>query len=206
MKKIAAELLEINAVKLAPKEPFIWASGIKSPIYCDNRLTISYPAVRNEIAAGLAQLITKYYPDTELIAGTATAGIPHAAWVAQILDLPMIYIRSAPKDHGKGRQIEGVAAAGQKTVVIDDLLSTGGSVLRAVHAVQKEKIDVLGVVGIFNYELPSLAENFKVNKLSYHTLTNFSELLEQAQLEQTFTSEEIASMASWKKDPAAWMS
>ena len=131
MKEIAKDLLEINAVKLSPKEPFTWASGLKSPIYCDNRLTISYPKIRRAIAKGLAQLIKENFPTVEVIAGTATAGIPHAAFIAEELNLPLVYVRSKPKDHGQGRQIEGVLKKGAKTVVIDDLLSTGGSVLKA---------------------------------------------------------------------------
>lgn len=138
MKAIAADLLKIQAVSLSPQQPFTWASGIKSPIYCDNRLTISYPKVRRQIATGLADLIKNKFPDVEVIAGTATAGIPHAAWIAELLDLPMVYVRSKPKDHGQGRQIEGVLKPRQKTVLIDDLISTGGSVLQAVAAAQKE--------------------------------------------------------------------
>lgn len=204
MKQIAEALLKINAVKLSPKEPFTWASGIKSPIYCDNRLTISFPTVRKMIATGMAQIIREKYPDADVIAGTATAGIPHAAWVAELLDLPMIYVRSKPKDHGKGKQIEGVVSADQKVVLIDDLLSTGGSVLTAAAAVQAEGVQVLGVVGIFNYELAALQENFAERNLTYQTLTNYSELLEAANAERTFTEAEMASMLEWKKDPTAW--
>lgn len=138
MKEIAKDLLKIQAVKLSPNEPFTWASGIKSPIYCDNRLTISYPKIRTAIAKGIAELISEKYPKVEVIAGTATAGIPHAAWIAAELDLPLVYVRSKPKDHGRGKQIEGVLHPGAKTVVIDDLLSTGGSVLKAVKAAQNE--------------------------------------------------------------------
>lgn len=204
MKQIAEALLKINAVKLSPKEPFTWASGIKSPIYCDNRLTISFPAVRKMIATGMAQIIHEQYPDADVIAGTATAGIPHAAWVAELLDLPMIYVRSKPKDHGKGKQIEGVVSTEQKVVLIDDLLSTGGSVLTAAAAVQAEGVQVLGVVGIFNYQLAALQENFAKRNLTYHTLTNYSELLEAANTEQVFTEKEMTSMLEWKKDPTAW--
>ena len=142
MKEIAKDLLKIQAVKLSPNEPFTWASGIKSPIYCDNRLTISYPKIRTAIAKGIAELISERYPKVEVIAGTATAGIPHAAWIAAELDLPLVYVRSKPKDHGRGKQIEGVLHPGAKTVVIDDLLSTGGSVLKAVKAAQNEGADV----------------------------------------------------------------
>ncbi len=135
------DLLEIEAVFLNPSNPFTWASGIKSPIYCDNRITMSYPKVRKEIAKGLASKIKEAYPEVQVIAGTATAGIPHAAWVAEILDLPMVYIRSKAKDHGKGNQIEGRIFEGQKMVVIEDLISTGGSVLEAAEAA-KEKVRI----------------------------------------------------------------
>lgn len=204
MKQIAEALLEINAVKLAPQEPFTWASGIKSPIYCDNRLTISYPKIRKMIATGMAEIIKQKYPDAEVIAGTATAGIPHAAWVAELLNLPMVYVRSKPKDHGKGKQIEGVLTASQKVVLIDDLLSTGGSVLKAADAIFAAKAEVIGVVGIFNYQLPALQANFAEKKLTYQTLTNYSELLSAAQNKEMFTESEISSMLEWKKDPTAW--
>ena len=141
-KQIAKDLLEIKAVFLSPEDPFTWASGIKSPIYCDNRMTMSYPKVRREIAKGLAEKIKAQFPEVEVIAGTATAGIPHAAWIAEILDLPMVYIRSKAKDHGKGNQIEGRITEGQKMVVIEDLISTGGSVLEACSAAKREGADV----------------------------------------------------------------
>ena len=141
MKEVAKDLLKIQAVKLSPDEPFTWASGIKSPIYCDNRLTISYPQVRTQIAQGIADLIRTNYPKVEVIAGTATAGIPHAAWIAAELNLPLVYVRSKPKDHGRGRQVEGVLPQGAKTVVIDDLFSTGGSILKAVAAARGGRCD-----------------------------------------------------------------
>ena len=163
--QVAQNLLAIKAVFLSPNEPFTWASGIKSPIYCDNRLTMSFPKVRRLIAKGLAEKIKKQFPEVEVIAGTATAGIPHAAWVAEILDLPMVYIRSKAKDHGKGNQIEGQITPGQKMVVIEDLISTGGSVLEACQAAKREGADVLGVAAIFTYELPKGATNFNTAKL-----------------------------------------
>ena len=204
MREIAEKLLDINAVKLSPSEPFTWASGLKSPIYCDNRLTISYPTVRKEIAAGIKDLIKLYYPEVEMIAGTATAGIPHAAWVAELLDLPMTYVRSHPKDHGQGKQIEGVYSSGQKAVLIDDLLSTGGSVLQAAGALTDAGVEVLGIVGIFNYELSKLHENFAHQGLTYHTLTNYSELLAAVDSRKAFSGPEIDSMYRWKQDPVNW--
>jgi orotate phosphoribosyltransferase len=204
MKAIAADLLKIQAVSLSPQQPFTWASGIKSPIYCDNRLTISYPKVRRQIATGLADLIKNKFPDVEVIAGTATAGIPHAAWIAELLDLPMVYVRSKPKDHGQGRQIEGVLKPGQKTVLIDDLISTGGSVLQAVAAAQKEGAEVIGVAGIFSYQLAAADQNFAQAKLPFITLTNYSELIEVAQNQQEITDKDLKLLQAWRQDPTNW--
>ncbi|MHB9952914.1 orotate phosphoribosyltransferase [Ligilactobacillus murinus] len=204
MKEIAKDLLKIQAVKLSPNEPFTWASGIKSPIYCDNRLTISYPKIRTAIAKGIAELISEKYPKVEVIAGTATAGIPHAAWIAAELDLPLVYVRSKPKDHGRGKQIEGVLHPGAKTVVIDDLLSTGGSVLKAVKAAQNEGADVLGVGAIFSYQLQAIADNFRQADLSYFTLTNYSELLEAAVETNYISTTERAALEKWRHDPENW--
>ena len=160
-KEIAKHLIDIKAVCLSPNEPFTWASGIKSPIYCDNRLTLSYPAVRKEIAKGLQHLIRTYFGNAELIAGTATAGIPHAAWVSEALELPMCYVRSKAKEHGRGNQIEGRAEKGQKVVVVEDLISTGGSVMTAVNALKEAGCEVIGVVSIFTYEMERATELFK---------------------------------------------
>ena len=204
MKEIAKDLLKIQAVKLSPNEPFTWASGIKSPIYCDNRLTISYPKIRTAIAKGIAELISEKYPKVEVIAGTATAGIPHAAWIAAELDLPLVYVRSKPKDHGRGKQIEGVLHPGAKTVVIDDLLSTGGSVLKAVKAAQNEGADVLGVGAIFSYHLQAIVDNFRQADLSYFTLTNYSELLEAAVETNYISTTERAALEKWRHDPENW--
>ena len=204
MKEIAKDLLKIQAVKLSPNEPFTWASGIKSPIYCDNRLTISYPKIRTAIAKGIAELISEKYPKVEVIAGTATAGIPHAAWIAAELDLPLVYVRSKPKDHGRGKQIEGVLHPGAKTVVIDDLLSTGGSVLKAVKAAQNEGADVLGVGAIFSYQLQAIVDNFRQADLSYFTLTNYSEVLEAAVETNYISTTEHAALEKWRHDPENW--
>ena len=151
--RIAKHLLEVKAVTLSVNEPYTWASGLKSPIYCDNRVTLSYPSVRKDIALALVELIRKHYLNVEVIAGTATAGIPQACWVADIMNLPMVYIRSKAKDHGKGNQIEGVIHQNQKMVIIEDLISTGGSVLDACDAAKNEGADVLGVAAIFTYPL-----------------------------------------------------
>lgn len=204
MKQIAKDLLSIKAVELSPAKPFTWASGLKSPIYCDNRLTISYPEIRTRIAQGIAAQIKDRYPDAEVIAGTATAGIPHAAWVAAELNLPLVYVRSKPKDHGQGRQVEGVLPNGAKTVVIDDLLSTGGSVLKAVTAAQNEGAQVIGVAGIFSYQLPQLDANFQEAGIPYTTITNYTELLDAAVEENYVTAEDRAVLADWRQDPQAW--
>lgn len=202
---VAEELLKIKAVFLSPNKPFTWASGIKSPIYCDNRLTMSYPAVRKAIAKGLAEKIKLNYPDVEVIAGTATAGIAHAAWVADILDLPMVYIRSKAKDHGKGNQIEGQITPGQKMVVIEDLISTGGSVLEACQAAKREGAEVLGVAAIFTYELPKGTANFEASQIPLVTLTNYSTLLETALEAAYIQKEDLTLLNSWKQDPENWL-
>ncbi|MBP1045586.1 orotate phosphoribosyltransferase [Enterococcus sp. BWM-S5] len=203
-KNIAKDLLKIEAVFLSPNDPFTWASGIKSPIYCDNRITMSYPMIRKEIAQGLADQIKENYPGVEVIAGTATAGIPHAAWVADILDLPMVYIRSKAKEHGKGNQIEGRIAEGQKMVIIEDLISTGGSVLEAAEAATREGADVLGIAAIFTYELPKGKENFAAKGIELVTLTNYSTLLEAALESQYIEEKDLDLLKEWKQNPEAW--
>ncbi|WP_188204313.1 orotate phosphoribosyltransferase [Desemzia incerta] len=202
--KIAGLLLECEAVSLNPKEPYTWASGIKSPIYCDNRITMSYPAVRKEIAKGLADIIRKFYPETEVIAGTATAGIPHAAWVAEELDLPMIYIRSKAKGHGKQNQIEGRLTEGQKVVCIEDLISTGGSVIDAASAVQQAGGVVVGCAAIFSYQLDAAMDNFQEADLPIYTLSNYSALIKAAVEKGIIKSEDKMLLNEWRDDPAEW--
>ncbi|WP_427814128.1 orotate phosphoribosyltransferase [Enterococcus sp. 22-H-5-01] len=203
--QIAKDLLSIKAVTLSPNEPFTWASGLKSPIYCDNRVTMSYPKVRREIAQGLADKIKITFPDVEVIAGTATAGIPHAAWVAEILDLPMVYIRSKAKDHGRGNQIEGRITDKQKMVVIEDLISTGGSVLEAVAAAKREGADVLGVAAIFTYELSKGKTNFENAELPLITLTNYSTLIESALTEKYIDQNQLELLKKWRQNPENWL-
>lgn len=205
MKQIAKELLSIKAVSLSPNEPFTWASGIKSPIYCDNRLTMSYPDVRRLVAKGLTNLIKENYPSVEVIAGTATAGIPHAAWVAEELGLPMVYIRGKSKDHGKKNQIEGRIDNGAKMVIIEDLISTGGSVIDAAQAAKREGADVLGVAAIFTYQLPSGVENFKAAGIPFDTLTNYDELIDVAIENDYISQDDRLLLQEWKKDPSAWL-
>ena len=205
---IAERLLEIKVVFLQPNNPFTWTSGIKSPIYCDNRLTLSYPAVRNEIAEGLKGLIEQNFPDTELIAGTATAGIPHAAWVSDKLDMPMCYVRSKAKEHGKGNQIEGRALAGQKVVVVEDLISTGGSVITAVDALRKAGCEVLGVVSIFTYELEKGKEKFAEEGITNFSLSDYSTLIKVANDKGYITGVELEKLKKWRENPedSAWIS
>jgi orotate phosphoribosyltransferase len=201
---IAEKLLEIGAVSLKPNDPFTWASGLRSPVYCDNRLTLSYPEVRREIAKGLKNVIMEKFPNVEIVAGTATAGIPHAAWVSELLDLPMCYVRSKPKGHGKGNQIEGKVIQGQKVVVIEDLISTGGSVITAVEALREAGCDVLGAVSIFTYELEKGKELLKEADVTAYSLTDFSTLCEMAKEKGYIDPVDIEKLAEWRKDPAEW--
>ncbi|WP_414827164.1 orotate phosphoribosyltransferase [Apilactobacillus kunkeei] len=202
---IASDLLKINAVTLSPKEPFTWASGIKAPIYTDNRITISFPKVRTHIADGLAELIRNKFPEVKVIGGVATAGIPHAAIVADKMDLPMIYVRSKPKDHGRGKQMEGSIDANAPIVLIDDLLSTGKSVLNAAQALKNEGYNVIGVVAIFSYELPDSTKNFKEAGIEFDTLTNYSTIIEQAKEENSISDDELVVLRKWRDDPWNWM-
>ena len=201
---IAEKLLEINAVALKPQEPFTWTSGLRSPIYCDNRLTLSFPAVRREIAAGLQKLILENFSEAEVIAGTATAGIPHAAWVSELMNLPMCYVRSKAKGHGKGNQIEGKVVSGQKVVVVEDLISTGGSVITAVQALREAGCEVLGVVSIFTYGLEKGKELLQENGINSISLTDFATLIDVAILNGKVTAEDQKSLLLWSKDPATW--
>ena len=201
---ISTSLLEIKAVSLRPDSPFTWTSGLKSPIYCDNRLTMSYPQIRNMIAEGFVQIIRMEYPDVEVVAGTATAGIPHAAWVADKLNLPMIYIRDKAKGHGKGNQIEGVLKPGQKVIVIEDLISTGGSSLKAALAARDAGGDVQAVLAIFTYEFPQAQQLFTENEISMQTLTTYSELIDVA-LKQGYIEENtMDKLKAWRENPAAY--
>ena len=177
---IAKELLKIGAVFLRPQEPFTWASGIKSPIYCDNRLTLSYPETRDKVENGLASLVKTYFPDCEALMGTSTAGIAHAALTAQILSLPMGYVRGEAKSHGRTNRIEGKLEKGQKVVVVEDLISTGGSVIEVVNALKEEGAEVLGVVSIFTYGIRKGLERLAGAGVENHSLSNLDSLVEVA--------------------------
>ncbi|MBM7544057.1 orotate phosphoribosyltransferase [Weissella beninensis] len=195
--QVAQGLLDIGAVCLSPQKPFTWASGIKSPIYTDNRLIIGNVNLRKLVAKGLAKLISEKFPDVEVIGGVATAGIAHAALVADILDLPMIYVRSKPKDHGTNQKIEGLDIFNKKVVLIDDLLSTGGSVLKSAENIKAATGQVLGVVAIFSYNLPINDDNFKQAKIKYATLTNFNQLITVAKQREIITKDELLMLETW---------
>lgn len=201
---IASHLLKIEAVYLKPEEPFTWASGIKSPIYTDNRVTLAYPETRTLIENGFVEKIKEAFPEVEVIAGTATAGIPHGAIIADKMDLPFAYIRSKPKDHGAGNQIEGRVSKGQKMVVVEDLISTGGSVLEAVAAAEREGADVLGVVAIFTYQLPKADKNFADAGVKLVTLSNYTELINLAEKEGYVNAEGLALLERFKENQETW--
>lgn len=207
MNEIAKDLLDIKAVFLSPNEPFTWASGIKSPIYCDNRLTLSYPNVRKAIANGIANIIKTKYPEAEIIMGTATAGIPHATLVADILNLPTGYVRGKAKDHGRQNQIEGKWAAGQKVVVVEDLISTGGSSIECVKALEENGIVVLGVVSIFTYGMAKAKANFEAANCKADSLVTFPELLEAAVENNYIADADKAKLVKFMEDPSdeSWM-
>ncbi len=203
-RSIASDLLSIGAVVLSPEEPFTWSSGLKSPIYCDNRLTISYTEIRDRIAEGFAALIRSLYPEVEVIAGAATGGIPHAAWVAQKLDLPMIYVRDKAKGHGKQNQIEGVLNPGQKTVVIEDLISTGGSSLKVAEAVNEAGGSTIGVISIFTYEFAKAEQAFAEKDIPVHSLSNYSTLLEIALEQGKIREQDVELLQAWKQSPETY--
>lgn len=199
-RKIAKHLLDIEAVALRPNDYFTWTSGIKSPIYCDNRITMSYPAIRREIATGMSEVIKAKFSEVEVVAGTATAGIPHAAWVSEVLDLPMIYVRDSAKKHGKTNQIEGRLLEGQKVVIIEDLISTGLSSLKVAKALEEAGAVVLGVVAIFSYELKKAQDAFVADKVEYHTLTNYNYLIEEAVASDYIKQEDVEKLLEWRNN------
>lgn len=201
---IARNLLEIKAIKLNPSNPFIWASGWHSPIYCDNRKTLSYPAVRKLIYESFSKLIEKKYPEVEYIAGVATGAIAHGVLVAEDMNKPFVYVRSAPKSHGLENLIEGDLPAGKKVVVIEDLISTGGSSLAAVDALRKAGADVLGLVAIFSYNFDTAIQNFKAANCSIDTLSNYNILIEQAIASGYVKESDLTTLQQWRKSPDTW--
>ena len=201
-KKIGKDLLSIGAVFLRPEQPFTWASGIKSPIYCDNRLTLTAPEVRNHVEEGLAELIRKHYPEVEVLMGTSTAGIAHAAITATILNLPMGYVRSGSKDHGRGNQIEGKLEAGQKVVVVEDLISTGGSCIEVVEALRNAGADVLGIVSIFTYGMQKGLDRLAAAEAKNYSLSNLDALVEVAAEEGYIKAEDKERILKFRNNPS----
>jgi orotate phosphoribosyltransferase len=204
--KVAAMLLQIEAIKLNTEKPFTWSSGWRSPIYCDNRLSLSYPEIRTSIKDGLVEAIRENYFSVEAIVGVATAGIPQGALVAEALNLPFLYVRSKPKDHGMENLIEGRLTKGQKVVVVEDLISTGGSSLKVVEALRKEGAQVLGMVSIFNYGFDHATRNFHDADVSLISLSDFSHMLKYALDQKYITEEQLISLKAWRIDPAGWKS
>ncbi len=199
---IAKDLLKIKAVFFRPDEPFTWASGIKSPVYCDNRLTLTAPEVRTDVENGLAYLIKEYYPDAEVLMGTSTAGIAHAAITGHLLGLPMGYVRSGAKDHGRQNQIEGRLEKGQKAVVVEDLISTGGSVLEVVDVLREAGADVLGIVSIFTYGMKKGIERLEAANVKNVSLTNFDVIAEVAANEGYIAAADVKKLISFRNDPS----
>ena len=201
---IAGKLLQAEAVQLSPSKPFTWASGWKSPIYCDNRRVLSYPYIRDFIKSEMCNIVFEKFPDVDLVAGVATAGIAWGAMVADQLKLPFIYVRPKPKEHGLGNQIEGYFRRDQKVIVIEDLVSTGKSSLQVVDVLKKEGIEVAGMVSIFTYGFPVATEAFKTAGIEYYSLTDYPSLVALALERQTIQSSEEEVLLKWRDDPANW--
>ena len=201
MGNVEKQLLKIKAVFLRPNEPFTWASGIKSPIYCDNRLILSYPMVRQIVELEIAKKIKKEFPGVEILMGTATAGIAHAALAANNLDLPMGYVRSSAKSHGRENKIEGYYKEGQKVVVVEDLISTGGSSIECVNALREAKLDVLGVVSIFTYNLEEGFKNFENANCRYVSIANYDDLIKEAVEGKYIKEADLEKLKAWKVNP-----
>lgn len=202
--EIARQLLAANAVKLRPAEPFTWSSGWKSPIYCDNRITLSYPETRTFIKNALAQAIRQQFPGVEILAGVATAGIAQGALVADVLNLPYCYVRPEPKQHGMGNQIEGRFETGRKVVVIEDLISTGGSSLKVVEALRQAGAEVLGMAAIFTYGFAVATENFAKAGVELLCLSDYNTLIQEAQTLNYISADQLASLTRWRENPAEW--
>lgn len=203
-RELAQALLEIEAVTLSPDAPFTWASGLHSPIYCDNRRTLAYPTLRRQIAAAFAARVAAQNWPVDVVAGTATAGIPHAAWLADRLDKPMAYVRSAPKGHGKENQIEGVVHPGDAVVLVEDLISTGGSALQAVEALRAAGAAVVGVAAIFTYGFPETAQRFADAQVDLSVLSDFRALHAVARAEGLLSQAAASALADWQRAPEAW--
>ena len=196
--------MQIKALQINLQQPYTWASGWKSPVYCDNRKVLSYPYVRDFVKSELANMVLEQYPDAEVIAGVATAGIPHGTMAADLLKLPFIYVRSKPKEHGMGNQIEGVLQPGQKVVVIEDLVSTGKSSLEAVEAIRKAGGEVLGMCALFTYGFDAASQAMEAAGVPLHTISNYTALMEVAVDQQLITAEQKQSLEEWRVSPATW--
>ncbi len=203
-KKTAEILLQINAIKLNPQDPFTWASGWKSPIYCDNRVVLSFPPIRNYVREEMANFIEKEYGKPDLIAGVATGAIGIGILVAQVLDLPFVYVRPEAKKHGRQNQIEGFIQKGQNVVVVEDLISTGKSSLNAVKALKEAKVNVKGMVAIFSYGFKIATDNFKKDKVRLHTLSNYNVLIEEALDTKYISKKELETLSDWNANPSEW--
>lgn len=203
-KKTAELLLQINAIKLNPQDPFTWASGWKSPIYCDNRIVLSFPPIRNYVREEMAKFIEKEYGKPDLIAGVATGAIGIGILVAQVLDLPFVYVRPEAKKHGRQNQIEGFIQKGQNVIVVEDLISTGKSSLNAVKALKEANVNVKGMIAIFSYGFKIAADNFKKENLNLHTLSNYSALLEEALDTNYISKKELETLSDWNANPSEW--
>lgn len=203
-KRIAELLLEAQAIKLSPEKPFQWSSGWFSPIYCDNRVALSYPDTRTFIKKALAELIRAKYPNAQAVVGVATGGIAQGALVADLLELPFAYVRPEPKKHGMGNQIEGRLEKGQSVVIVEDLISTGGSSLKTVDALREAGIEVAGMVAIFTYGFQVAADNFAEKKVELHTISNYNALIEVASEHNYVSAEQVESLAAWRVAPASW--
>lgn len=201
---IAEDLLKIQAVFFRPEEPFTWASGIKSPVYCDNRLTLTAPEVRTHVENALAEVVRENYPDAEVLMGTSTAGIAHAAITAHILGMPMGYVRSGNKDHGRQNRIEGKLLPGQKVVIIEDLISTGGSSLKAVEALRQHGCEVIGMVASYTYGFPVAEEAFKAANVELTTLTNYEAVVEVALQTGYIKEQHVELLHQWRSNPSEW--
>lgn len=197
------KLLQIKAIKLSPQSPFTWASGMRSPIYCDNRISLSYPEVRNLVKTGLVDL-SKEYGDFDMIAGVATAGIAHGALLADAIDLPFCYVRSSAKGHGRQNKIEGEVTTGQKVLVVEDLISTGGSSIEAVKALEEVGVEVVGVIAIFTYQFDLAKKNFENANCRFSTVTNYSELIAEAKKNKYISESEADTLGKWSSDPQNW--
>lgn len=203
-KHFAEKLLQIKALQINLQKPYVWASGWNSPVYCDNRKVLSYPYVRDFVKSELANMVLEHFPDAEVIAGVATAGIAHGVMAADLLKLPFIYVRSKPKEHGMGNQIEGVLEPGKKVVVVEDLISTGKSSLQVVEVLREQGAEVLGMCGLFTYGFPVADEAFEKAGLPLHTISNYNALMEVAEEQKLIQADQKDSLQQWRLDPGNW--